>query len=267
MHAWSSSARSAMSTAMCFSTTSTSRSTPTTPGAYSQSKTANVLFAVEAGRRWAQDLISVNALNPGRITTTRLGRHIGTSATARPPFDPTSTDVSWKNIEQGAATSVLLAASPLVEVSPRYFEDCNEAGPHRPGCAGVPPTPLTPRVRLACGSSPSTWSRPPPRPPDALATTHMVRAGTPMTWPRGCSSVVSVATDRIGPGCGARTGSAHTAGPPPNGHRTDPAAPQRGFGCTLEPCRVPPGRGPPAGSVGHCVSGAAARWSGRRRQL
>ncbi|MEE1664245.1 SDR family NAD(P)-dependent oxidoreductase [Streptomyces sp. WAC07094] len=102
--------------------------------AYSQSKTANVLFAVEAGRRWAQDLISVNALNPGRITTTRLGRHIGDIGNSPSSFDPTSTDVSWKNIEQGAATSVLLAASPLVEgVTGRYFEDCNEAGPHRPG--------------------------------------------------------------------------------------------------------------------------------------
>jgi hypothetical protein len=39
-----------------------------------------------------------------------------------------------KNVEQGAATSVLLAASPLVEgVTGRYFEDCEEAGPHRPG--------------------------------------------------------------------------------------------------------------------------------------
>jgi NAD(P)-dependent dehydrogenase (short-subunit alcohol dehydrogenase family) len=102
--------------------------------AYSQSKTANVLFAVEAGRRWASDLIAVNALNPGRITSTRLGRHIGDISQSPASFDPTSTDVSWKNIEQGAATSVLLAASPLVEgVTGRYFEDCNEAGPHRPG--------------------------------------------------------------------------------------------------------------------------------------
>jgi hypothetical protein len=39
-----------------------------------------------------------------------------------------------KNTEQGAATSVLLAASPLVEgVTGRYFEDCDEAGPHQPG--------------------------------------------------------------------------------------------------------------------------------------
>ena len=50
-------------------------------------------------------------------------------------FDPKgSTGVSVKDAAQGAATSVLLAASPLVEgVTGRYFEDCNEAGPHQPG--------------------------------------------------------------------------------------------------------------------------------------
>jgi NAD(P)-dependent dehydrogenase (short-subunit alcohol dehydrogenase family) len=102
--------------------------------AYSQSKTANILFAVEAAKRWAPDGIVVNALNPGRITTTNLSRHIGDVSSSPPSFDPTSTDVSWKNTEQGAATSVLLAASPLVEgVTGRYFEDCNEAGPHQPG--------------------------------------------------------------------------------------------------------------------------------------
>jgi NAD(P)-dependent dehydrogenase (short-subunit alcohol dehydrogenase family) len=52
--------------------------------AYSQSKTANVLFMVEAAKRWAADHIAVNALNPGPVTG-------------------------------------------------RYFEDCNEAGPHQPG--------------------------------------------------------------------------------------------------------------------------------------
>jgi NAD(P)-dependent dehydrogenase (short-subunit alcohol dehydrogenase family) len=100
--------------------------------AYSQSKTANILFAVEAARRWPG--IAVNALNPGRITSTNLGRHIGDIANSPSSFDASSTDVSWKTIEQGAATSVLLAASPLVEgVTGKYFEDCNEAGPHQPG--------------------------------------------------------------------------------------------------------------------------------------
>ena len=100
--------------------------------AYAQSKTANVLFAVEAARRWADDHIAVNALNPGRIASTGLGRH---TTPAPATFDPAgSTGVSVKTIEQGAATSVLLAASPLVEgVTGRYFEDCQEAEPFRPG--------------------------------------------------------------------------------------------------------------------------------------
>ena len=39
-----------------------------------------------------------------------------------------------KTPEQGAATSVLLAASPLVEgVSGRYFEDVAEAAENQPG--------------------------------------------------------------------------------------------------------------------------------------
>jgi NAD(P)-dependent dehydrogenase (short-subunit alcohol dehydrogenase family) len=102
--------------------------------AYSQSKTANILFAVEAARRWKQDGISVNALNPGRIVETNLKRFIGDAGNVPMTFDPSSAHVSWKSIEQGAATSVLLAASPLVDgVTGRYFEDCREAEPHKPG--------------------------------------------------------------------------------------------------------------------------------------
>jgi NAD(P)-dependent dehydrogenase (short-subunit alcohol dehydrogenase family) len=100
--------------------------------AYSQSKTANVLFAVEAAKRWAPDHIAVNALNPGRIWGTNLSRHLAT-----PPdsFDPSgSTGVSVKTVEQGAATSVLLAASPPVDgVTGQYYEDCQIAAAHTPG--------------------------------------------------------------------------------------------------------------------------------------
>ncbi|MGW3565490.1 SDR family NAD(P)-dependent oxidoreductase [Streptomyces sp. NPDC000941] len=103
--------------------------------AYSQSKTANILFTVEAARRWSGDGISVNALNPGRIADTNLARHIGAPTNAPASFEPGRSDgVSVKNTQQGAATSVLLAASPLVEgVSGRYFEDCDEAERHQPG--------------------------------------------------------------------------------------------------------------------------------------
>jgi NAD(P)-dependent dehydrogenase (short-subunit alcohol dehydrogenase family) len=110
--------------------------------AYSQSKTANVLFAVEAARRWAADGISVNALNPGRIASTGLSRYIDPAAMLPTSFDPEGrTGVSVKDIPQGAATSVLLAASPLVQgVTGKYFEDCQEAEPFTPGTRrGVAP--------------------------------------------------------------------------------------------------------------------------------
>jgi NAD(P)-dependent dehydrogenase (short-subunit alcohol dehydrogenase family) len=103
--------------------------------AYSQSKTANVLFAVEAARRWAAAGITVNALAPGRIRT-NLMRHIGDETTANAPTSYGAVDpsITWKTIPQGAATSVLLAASPLVEgVTGKYFEDCAEAEVAVPG--------------------------------------------------------------------------------------------------------------------------------------
>ena len=97
--------------------------------AYGQSKTANILFAVEASKRWAQEGITVNALTPGAIHTA-LQRHMTDEEMAQ--LD--ATDISWKTPQQGAATSVLLATSPLLDgVGGRYFEHCNEAGSHLPG--------------------------------------------------------------------------------------------------------------------------------------
>ena len=86
--------------------------------AYGQSKTACALLAVEATRRWACDGILANALNPGAIAT-NLQKHTGGLKT---PIERRKTPA------QGAATSVLLAASPLLAgIGGRYFEDCNEA--------------------------------------------------------------------------------------------------------------------------------------------
>jgi NAD(P)-dependent dehydrogenase (short-subunit alcohol dehydrogenase family) len=103
--------------------------------AYSQSKTANVLFAVEAARRWAAAGITVNALAPGRIRT-NLMRHIGDETTANAPasFGAVDPSITWKTTEQGAATSVLLAASRLVQgITGTYFEDCQPAALAVPG--------------------------------------------------------------------------------------------------------------------------------------
>jgi NAD(P)-dependent dehydrogenase (short-subunit alcohol dehydrogenase family) len=86
--------------------------------AYGESKTADVLLAVEVTRRWSGEGILANAVNPGAIAT-NLQQHTGGLRT--PPE-------RRKTIAQGAATSVLLAASPLLAgVGGRYFEDGQEA--------------------------------------------------------------------------------------------------------------------------------------------
>jgi NAD(P)-dependent dehydrogenase (short-subunit alcohol dehydrogenase family) len=86
--------------------------------AYGQSKTANALLAVGITNRWISDGVCSNALHPGAIAT-GLQKHIGGVKT---PVD------RRKTLEQGASTSVMLAASPLLEgVSGLYFEDCNQA--------------------------------------------------------------------------------------------------------------------------------------------
>ena len=86
--------------------------------AYGQSKTACILLAVEVTRRWSAEGIFANSLHPGAIAT-NLQKFTGGLQT---PVD------RRKSPEQGAATAVLLAASPLLQgVGGKYFEDCNES--------------------------------------------------------------------------------------------------------------------------------------------
>jgi NAD(P)-dependent dehydrogenase (short-subunit alcohol dehydrogenase family) len=93
--------------------------------AYGQSKTANVLFAVEATQRWAADGITANAVHPGAIAETNLSRHMNPDELSALRA---SGSFRYKTTEQGAATSVLVAASPQLEgIGGRYFEDCNQA--------------------------------------------------------------------------------------------------------------------------------------------
>jgi NAD(P)-dependent dehydrogenase (short-subunit alcohol dehydrogenase family) len=91
--------------------------------AYGQSKTANVLFAVGATARRAQDGITANAVHPGPILTA-LVRHLSDDSLSRleARID------RFKTPQQGAATSVFVASSPALEgIGGRYFEDGNEA--------------------------------------------------------------------------------------------------------------------------------------------
>ena len=104
--------------------------------AYGQSKTANVLFAVEVARRWAGDGITANALNPGGIRT-NLQRYVSEEDLARMRAMAGAGAPNWKTPQQGAATSVLLAASPLADgFTGKYFEDVHEAAPQREGVYG-----------------------------------------------------------------------------------------------------------------------------------
>jgi NAD(P)-dependent dehydrogenase (short-subunit alcohol dehydrogenase family) len=88
--------------------------------AYAQSKAASVLLAVAATAHWSGEGIYANACHPGAIPT-GLQKHTGGIKTP---------EARRKNVQQGAATSVLLATSLLLNnVGGRYFEDCNEAEP------------------------------------------------------------------------------------------------------------------------------------------
>jgi NAD(P)-dependent dehydrogenase (short-subunit alcohol dehydrogenase family) len=76
----------------------------------------------------ARSGITASSLMPGGIAT-NLQRHVGGAAymeQASERFQKAGSKL--KTPEQGAATSVLLATSPLLDgVGGRYFEDCNEA--------------------------------------------------------------------------------------------------------------------------------------------
>jgi NAD(P)-dependent dehydrogenase (short-subunit alcohol dehydrogenase family) len=89
--------------------------------AYAQSKTAEILFAVGATQRWADEGVFLNAVNPGAIAT-GLQRHVGGKLAT--PVD------QQKTVQQGASTTIFAAVSPLLErIGGRYFNDNTEATP------------------------------------------------------------------------------------------------------------------------------------------
>ena len=102
--------------------------------AYGQSKTANILFAVELDRRGRGHGIRAFAVHPGSIIDTGLARHMSAQditasgardAAGRALIDP---EAGFKSVQQGAATQVWCATSAqLAGHGGVYCEDADIA--------------------------------------------------------------------------------------------------------------------------------------------
>jgi len=114
--------------------------------AYGQSKTANILFAVEVDRRYQLDGIRAFAVHPGAILETELARH----------YEPEELKIvierarrigSFKTVEQGAATTIWCATSPELEGHGGvYCENCDVALVKSEGDDGVRPYAIDPVI-------------------------------------------------------------------------------------------------------------------------
>lgn len=110
--------------------------------AYGQSKTANILHAVELERRYGPQSIHAYAVHPGMVATD-LGRHFtaddfadiaARAAAAEKPSEPTNDPSAARpkggglklvNTDVGAATSVWAAVAPELEgTGALYLSDC-----------------------------------------------------------------------------------------------------------------------------------------------
>jgi NAD(P)-dependent dehydrogenase (short-subunit alcohol dehydrogenase family) len=102
--------------------------------AYGQSKTANILFAVELDRRGRQHGVRAFAVHPGGIPDTNLGKHVSSDALkAAGVIDANGKAIinpakDIKSIAQGAATQVWCAVHPgLAGLGGVYCEDSDIA--------------------------------------------------------------------------------------------------------------------------------------------
>lgn len=98
--------------------------------AYGQSKTANVLFAVQLDRLGRQCGVRAFALHPGKIFTS-LQRHLSRAEMTAQGWldhDGRPADPTFKTPEQGAATQVWAATAPRLDgLGGVYCEDCDIA--------------------------------------------------------------------------------------------------------------------------------------------
>ncbi|SBS75472.1 Short-chain dehydrogenase/reductase SDR [uncultured Mycobacterium sp.] len=101
--------------------------------AYGQSKTANVLFTVEAERRWGPRGVHSFAVHPG-VVYTDLARHM-----TRDDFSAGGTlaNLEVTDVAHGAATTVWAATSAELDgLGGRYLENCRIADPFVEGTEG-----------------------------------------------------------------------------------------------------------------------------------
>lgn len=125
--------------------------------AYGQSKTANVLFAVEADRRYRSDDIRAFALHPGAILETDLVRHYDPTALAA-VVERARAVGSFKTIEQGAATTIFAATSPLLAGRGGvYCENCDIAQITTEGDTGVRPYAVDPELAARLWAWTERW--------------------------------------------------------------------------------------------------------------
>ena len=116
---------------------------------YGQSKTANILFALEFDRRFAARGVRAFSNHPGGIRT-ELGRHLTPEdiqlLTARTQQRANAGVMVWKNEQQGASTQVWGATAPELDgKGGLYLEETQISGTAPPpGSAGCAPYALDP---------------------------------------------------------------------------------------------------------------------------
>jgi len=132
--------------------------------AYSQAKTANMLFAVELDRRLSSHDVRVFGVHPGVINT-NLHRHLTKVILAELRAAAAAGGARMapqmrKTIPQGAATSVWAATAPELDgKGGLYLRDCGIAPPATPEVTGVKPYALDPAAaaRLWAISERMNW--------------------------------------------------------------------------------------------------------------
>jgi NAD(P)-dependent dehydrogenase (short-subunit alcohol dehydrogenase family) len=130
--------------------------------AYGQSKTANVLFAVEADRRGAAQDIRAFAVHPGAILATDLGRHM--TAEEKTTVVANAGKLGHlKSVEQGASTTVWCATTAqLAGKGGLYCEDTDVSSPIAadapPAGTGVKPWATDPAAAARLWQLSETWT-------------------------------------------------------------------------------------------------------------